>query len=441
MKTTFAAAAAAFSSATYAATLQKREGISSCGSDWMAVNDVKTNHGAISRVGYNSAVNNFCNKAGGQTVPGNQYLTMATRIWADYGGDPTTTGLNEYVYFEIHNKLGSSHAVNAANCKTYLTTLSVSNSKCYGPDHQDTKGGTYQIGNSDVSYHALANKAPLDANAVDKTLIGGSAVATLGNGGKGNTLRPFPIDSFNDAVPVSCHSHNDYDRDYSLYSALEAGCISVEADVWPHGDKLTVGHTDPGANAATIQDLYLDPIKQLLDAHGGIFPTKIGQPFYLLVDFKGDASTTWDLLVKALQPLRDAGYLSHYDGSFKQGKLTVIGSGNAVVNGDKPAPIAKVNDASANPGRSIFVDAIIYKDMSNFDKSNTVYASANWGDSGASDSNKLNSQIKAAHDKGFLVRYYDISTNPSDWQTLFNAGVDRINVDNLQDVAAVDWHL
>jgi hypothetical protein len=79
----------------------------------MAVSDVKTNHGAITRVGYTNAVNNFCNKAGGQTVPGNQYLTMATRIWADYGGDPTTTGLNEYVYFEIHNKLGSGHTVNS----------------------------------------------------------------------------------------------------------------------------------------------------------------------------------------------------------------------------------------------------------------------------------------------------------------------------------------
>jgi hypothetical protein len=191
-----------------------------------------------------------------------------------------------------------------------------------------------------------------------------------------------------------------------------AGCISVEADVWPHGDKLTVGHTDPGANAATITDLYLDPIKQLLDAHGGVFSSKTSQPFYLLVDFKGDGSTTWDLLVKALQPLRDAGYLSHYDGSFKQGKLTVIGSGNAVINGDKPAPIAKANDASANPNRAIFVDAIIYKDMSNFDKSNTVYASANWGDSGASDSNKLSSQVKAAHDKGFLVRYCKLISKP-----------------------------
>ena len=77
----------------------------------MAIDDVKTNNGEISRVGYTSAVNTFCNKAGGQTVPGNQYLTMGTRIWADYGGNPTTTGLNEYVNFEIHNKLSTSHTV------------------------------------------------------------------------------------------------------------------------------------------------------------------------------------------------------------------------------------------------------------------------------------------------------------------------------------------
>lgn len=77
----------------------------------MAINDVKTNHGAIGRVGFNAAVNSFCGKAAGQKLGGKKYLSMATRVWFSYGGDPETTGINGYVYFEIHNKQDSDHVV------------------------------------------------------------------------------------------------------------------------------------------------------------------------------------------------------------------------------------------------------------------------------------------------------------------------------------------
>lgn len=29
---------------------------------------------------------------------------------------------------------------------------------CYGDDNSDTKGGTWQIGSNDISYHALPGK-------------------------------------------------------------------------------------------------------------------------------------------------------------------------------------------------------------------------------------------------------------------------------------------
>ena len=42
------------------------------------------------------------------------------------------------------------------------------------------------------------------------------------------------------AVPV--HSHNDYWRSRPLQEALEAGCLSIEADVVVRGGTLMVGH-------------------------------------------------------------------------------------------------------------------------------------------------------------------------------------------------------
>jgi hypothetical protein len=285
---------------------------------------------------------------------------------------------------------------------------------------------------------------------VDKIVILDGAIAPLGNGGKGQTLDPFPSYVFDDVIPVKCHSHNDYEKDTALYSALSTGCIGVEADVWPNGDKLTVGHTDPGSSGPTIQDLYLNPIKKIIDERKAIFPKQPGQGLYLLVDFKGNGDTTWDLLVKALEPLRSVGYLSHYDNGFKQGLVTIIASGNALLNegSASPSPLAKANDATANPGRAIFMDARINKDLSNFSASNTFYASAAFTDAVQSGSgtvsgsnlDKMRAQIKAAHDKGFAVRYWDIPSQ-GQWQQLVDEGVDRLNVDDLQNVAGVNWRL
>lgn len=55
----------------------------------------------------------------------------------------------------------------------------------------------------------------------------------------------YPTDFTRDIIPIRCHSHNDYWRKVPLFSAIRAGCISVEADVWhfKNDDTLYVGHS------------------------------------------------------------------------------------------------------------------------------------------------------------------------------------------------------
>lgn len=77
----------------------------------MAIDNVKTNQGTVQRVGYNFAADAFCDKANGVEVAAGAYTSMATRVWLDYGGNPETTGLNGWVYFEIHNKQSGPHFV------------------------------------------------------------------------------------------------------------------------------------------------------------------------------------------------------------------------------------------------------------------------------------------------------------------------------------------
>lgn len=215
---------------------------------------------------------------------------------------------------------------------------------------------------------------------MDKIAIQTGAITALDDGGKGNTLDPFPTYAFNDVTPFACHSHNDCTRDKALYSALRAGCISVEADIWTPDTKLVVGHTDPGANGPTFINLYVNPLKKLIDEPKAIFPAQQDQRLSLLIDFRNsgsDAEKAWDQLVADLQPLRDAGYLSHYEGGFEPGLIIIIASGNAIkdLSSSAPSPTAKALSDATNPQHAIFVDAVIHKDMSPFDASNAYYAS------------------------------------------------------------------
>lgn len=326
-----------------------------------------------------------------------------------------------------------AHERTGGKCKEYLKNLSKDGSKCYGgKNHDDTKGGTWQVGNDAVSYHALAEKIPPIFEQVDKTVVLGSAIGPLSNGGKGKTLDPFPVDSFSDSVPLACHSHNDYERDTALYSALSAGCVSVEADIYVINNDLIVKHTSGDGNENTLQNLYLNPLKALIDKNKAIFPKAPKQPLNLLIDFKEDAAKTWDLLVKQLQPLRNAGYLStSRNGQIQPGLVTIVASGNAIVDTNAtPKPYG-----GDNPDGAIFFDARIDKDMTNFNSGNAYFASSKYSDRGSDEAGKRDE----AHKKGLKVRYWDGPTSASDWQKLVDTGVDRVNVDDLQNVAGVAW--
>ncbi|MCJ1281616.1 Altered inheritance of mitochondria protein 6 [Xylographa opegraphella] len=82
----------------------------------------------------------------------------------------------------------------------------------------------------------------------------------------------------------------------------------------------------------------------------GVFDTDPIQTLTLLIDFKTGGSATWSYVVKALEPLRAANYLTHYNGTcLIQGPITVVGTGNT--------PFSHVTSNSTNPSHDIFFDA------------------------------------------------------------------------------------
>lgn len=156
--------------------------------------------------------------------------------------------------------------------------------------------------------------------------------------------------------PVNCHSHNDYWREPPLYAALHAGCIGVEADVWLRNNELYVGHRRFSLRSnRTLQNLYVAPLLELLDkrnsrvprsnteeihlnaheipAANGVFDNSPSQTFVLLIDFKSSGLARlalWEQLISELTPLRERGYLTHFNGTdVVERPVIVVGTGNA----------------------------------------------------------------------------------------------------------------
>ncbi|KAI8937128.1 hypothetical protein NX059_006342 [Plenodomus lindquistii] len=263
-----------------------------------------------------------------------------------------------------------------------------------------------------------------------------------------------------DIVPKNCHSHNDYWRSVPLYMALAAGCVSFEADIWLADDsKLLVSHSwESTRNTRTLQSLYLDPLINIFtnrnvstastsEKRMGVFDSDPNASTVLLIDFKSNGTATWPVLLSQLQPLRDNGWLTYFNGTdIIPGALTIVGTGNA--------PFDLIQAASND--RFIFYDAPLLSISDNkYNTTNSFYASTNlkaavgrvWGRgmSGGQLDN-VKEQVQTAEAKGLKSRYWDtpawpIGLRDGVWRSLMEAGVGMLNVDALVSATSWNWGL
>lgn len=279
-------------------------------------------------------------------------------------------------------------------------------------------------------------------------------------------------------IPTTCHSHNDYWRPVPFFSAITAGCVSIEADVWLIENELYVAHERSEiVPDRTLRRLYIDPLVELLDSKNpvsnyrsdapprGIFDTRPNQPVTLLIDFKSGGVETWPQVVSQLSPLRDRGYLTYYNGAEIVPRPVVI-----VVSGNAPFDILTSNTTY----RDIFYDAPLAKiedrelpspipDSRNhphhvvhthepFAPANSYYASASYKKSvgipwlfriSSRQLERISTQVNNAHRRGLKVRYWGIPSWPRRLRdhimsVLEKEGVDILNVDDLNSVAHMD---
>lgn len=273
----------------------------------------------------------------------------------------------------------------------------------------------------------------------------------------GTDIYTYPTSLTQGILPKPLHSHNDYWRPVPFYSALSIGVVSVEADVSLVNGTLYVGHEisalTPGR---TFDSLYVQPILNVIrgqnpnttfvtsPTRNGVFDTSSGQTLYLWVDVKTDGATTFPYVIKALKPLRDAGYLTTVNGSsVVPGPVTVIGTGNTPLNQVQgvserdyfwDAPLPTLNSTFSNITSDVSPIAstdfaVVFGEVRNQTFNETQLST-------------LREQVSTAHGKGIGVRYWDqpgwpVGTRNAVWRTLYDNGVDLLNVDDI--VAAANF--
>ncbi|KAG9568605.1 hypothetical protein KCU71_g2840, partial [Aureobasidium melanogenum] len=249
------------------------------------------------------------------------------------------------------------------------------------------------------------------------------------------------------AYPVAVHSHNDYWRRIPLFEALGSGCISIEADVHLRHSDLLVGHKSSHLRTeANLRAMYLNPLERILKARNtnmttgdwhGMFELASHQTVVLLVDLKTEGRETLAVLSMQLQPLRDLGYLTHWNGTTRVLRpLTVVATGNAPF-------------LNNNTYRDIFWDAKLNCLVSEHDTldyyfynlSNSYYASMQWSNALSQDVKtkvygNIAMQIEHAKARGLIARYWDTPVQPPNmrdmvWRTLMENGVGILNMDDM----------
>jgi hypothetical protein len=230
---------------------------------------------------------------------------------------------------------------------------------------------------------------------------------------------------------TQAHAHNDYLHTHPLFDALDNGFCSVEADIFLVDGKLLVAHElNKTRPEATLQTLYLDPLRECVKKNGGRVYTN-GPEFSLLIELKQDWQVAYPALRSMLTNYSDV--LVSFSGGTKQTNAIV-----AIITGHRDAAMF-----AGETVRYAALDGQLNDLDSNPPATSVPWISANWQDSfqwngtGAIPDPelwKLRAIVNRAHKQGRRVRFWNAPDNPNFWQVMHVAGVDLINTDDLNGV-------
>ncbi len=228
------------------------------------------------------------------------------------------------------------------------------------------------------------------------------------------------------------HAHNDYIHERHLFEALENGFTSIEIDVFLHKGELKVSHVAVGLDKKkTIEQLYLDPVKKMIEQNGGSVYKGFSTPVIFMIDFKTGGVETYRKLKEVLKNYESIVTVYQGDSVVHQRAINVLISGSSPVN-----ELLKEDSgmATVDAGVPAMDNAAAGRVITRF--SSTWGNHFNWkgkGDMSSAERDKLDSLVVKAHEMKKQIRFYHIPDKPSVWRTLLDSGVDWINTDHLKE--------
>jgi len=243
-----------------------------------------------------------------------------------------------------------------------------------------------------------------------------------------NSPLPAPSYPLKDRVSL-LHSHNDYERESPLFSALASRFDSVEADLWQVWDKILISH-DGFTFKGSLRELYLDPLQKRVDELGSVYGD--GKPFYLWLDLKDFSYELVDLLQVELA--RYSMFTVFRDGTEIAGPVIVVLTGNDWLKkhyASKYSVRFATRDSNKWDKKSAPVDnrwqwyALSWKD---FFQWNGI------GEMPAVERTKLQNLVSDVHARGKKLRLWDAPETTRVWNECIGARVDMLGTDRLLDL-------
>ena len=233
--------------------------------------------------------------------------------------------------------------------------------------------------------------------------------------------------AYSQSIFVNAHAHNDYEHSRPLFDALMQGFVSVEADVYLIDGQLLVSHNRPKANAMTLQQLYLNPLDSIIKSNGGNVNPDYSGTFYLMIDFKTEAVSTYRALLQTLSnypALRCSGAQCpvkiFISGNRPLKTITEEGYRGVSLDG-RPDDLGKGFTAELMP----IVSDNYYNWSAWRGKSEPV----------AGELDRIRELADRVHAEGKKLRLWAHPDNELVWTALLDADVDLINTDRLVELS------
>lgn len=223
------------------------------------------------------------------------------------------------------------------------------------------------------------------------------------------------------------HAHNDYDKKWPvLHTALQKGFRSIEVDVYPHQEQLKVAHWPIAlTRAADLEALYFRPLDSLWQAKSPWLSSS--SPLILMIDIKRQGIVAQQLLDTLCQRYTHL-LCSYTKDSLHTGAVQLLLSGQY----DWAHTHQQITHYWQLDGRLQHLEAPSQLVPRISQPYSRFFSWRGRGTMPKAEQEKLAILVQHTHAAGKTLRFWGAPNNIAIWKTLRKAGVDWIQVDDLE---------